>query len=86
MQMEFIRPQAMPKHTGEAVSTNYLRVSQGLLPPPVKISGRRASGWPALEIEQIQRARMAGWSDEQIKALVQRIIEERANGAPSVTQ
>lgn len=53
-------------------STVYHHMEIGLLPSPVKI-GPRAVGWPSDEIEAIIAARIAGHSDDEIKALVSRL-------------
>ena len=73
---EFIRPAELPKHTGNAYSTNYADVREGLLPPPVKL-GRRASGWVASEIAAVQQARISGKTEEEIKTLVRSLVEQR---------
>lgn len=61
-------------------STIYLRISQGLFPKPVKL-GARAVGWPAREVVAINEARIAGQSDDDIRALVQRLEAGRFKGA-----
>lgn len=50
-------------------STLYLRIAQGLWPKPVRL-GARAVGWPAQEVTAINAARIAGKSDDEIRALV----------------
>jgi prophage regulatory protein len=47
---------------------------------PVRI-GRAAVGWPASEVDAINRARIAGKTDEQIRALVQQLHEARKAAA-----
>jgi prophage regulatory protein len=82
MQLEvFIRPNEMSKHTGCAHSTTYADVKAGLLPPPIKL-GRRSSGWIAREVAAVQRARIAGVSEDEIRRLVAQLVEERSPGAP----
>jgi prophage regulatory protein len=61
---------------GYSRSTVYLRVSQGLLPRPVKI-GPRASAWPAHEIDTINTALIAGKTDQEIRLLVANIEAAR---------
>jgi prophage regulatory protein len=67
---------------GESRSTIYLRVSQGLLTPPVSL-GARTVGWPAREVAAINAARIAGKSDEEIRKLVQRLQAARVEGVPA---
>ncbi|MDP3875944.1 MAG: AlpA family phage regulatory protein [Methylobacter sp.] len=55
--------------TGDSRSTTYRKISKGLFTKPVKIGGDRVA-WPANEVEAINKARIAGKSDDDIKALV----------------
>jgi prophage regulatory protein len=55
--------------TGYSRSTLYLRMAQGLWPKSVRL-GPRAVGWPAREVNAINAARIAGKSDDEIRALV----------------
>lgn len=61
-----------------ADSTLYLHVSQGILPKPISLSSR-ARGWPASEIDAIVAARIAGRTEDQIKALVITMTAARQN-------
>lgn len=54
----------------------YCNVGAGLLPKPVKV-GPRASAWPEVEIEQILTARAGAATDEQIRALVNKLHDAR---------
>lgn len=54
----------------------YQNVYAGLLPKPVKV-GPRASAWPEVEIGQILTARAGGASDDQIRALVNKLHDAR---------
>ena len=64
---------------GLSRSSIYLRVSQGLFTRPVSL-GPRAVGWPAGEIALLNRARIAGKTDAEIRALVTQL-----HGARSAT-
>ncbi len=70
------RRRQVEAETGNARSTTYRLISQGLWPKPVHI-GARAVGWPASEVAAINAARIAGRSDEDIRALVTRLHAER---------
>ena len=61
---------------GLSRSTIYLRVSQGLFTQPVSL-GPRAVGWPAGEVAAINAARIAGQSDDEIRALVAQLHSAR---------
>ncbi|OSZ65918.1 AlpA family transcriptional regulator [Hydrogenophaga sp. IBVHS2] len=55
----------------------YGLIRLGLWTQPVKI-GERSSGWPDDEVKAINAARVAGASDEQIRALVKQLHAKRA--------
>ena len=76
METEIIRLPGVSRTTGLARSTIYLRIEQGLLPKPVSLGGK-AVGWPATEISQINAARIAGKSNEEIKNLVDELENQR---------
>jgi prophage regulatory protein len=61
---------------GGSRSNLYLQMAQGLWPKPVRL-GRRAVGWPACEVNAVNNARIAGRSEDEIRALVRRLTEAR---------
>ncbi len=77
--MAMLRLPEVKKETGlRAHSTIYDSIRVGLFPAPVRI-GQRAVGWPSEEIKAVCDARIAGYTNEQIKALVSRMFSERIN-------
>lgn len=74
-----IRLKRVTAETGNAKSTLYLRIAQGLHTPPIKI-GPRAVGWPSSEIAALNAARIAGKSDAEIRQLVSHLVEARHAG------
>ncbi len=64
---------------GISDSTFYLRIQQGLIPPPISLGGR-AVGWLDHENGAVLGAMVAGKSKEEIQALVVSLIEARKNG------
>lgn len=70
------RRKQVESESGYSRSTIYLRISQGLWPKSIAL-GPRAVGWPALEVSAMNAARVAGQSDEQIRALVTRLEAAR---------
>ena len=56
---------------------------KGLLPLPIKI-GQRSVGFIKEEIEQVIKLRIAGGSDEQVKALVRKIHAARKTAGQAV--
>jgi prophage regulatory protein len=75
-----LRKPSVRRHLGVCNSTIYDWVGKRLLPPPLKL-GPRASGWSAKEIHAVIAARVAGATDEEVRALVGRLVAARATGS-----
>ena len=58
--------------SGCSRSTIYLRIKQGLWPRQVPL-GPRSVGFPAYEVEALNSARIAGKTDDEIRALLARL-------------
>ena len=72
--------------TGHRSKTSvYNAVQAGLLTKPVSI-GLRSVGWPDYEVEAVTAARVAGLSDEAIRALVTKLHAQRAERFKALTQ
>lgn len=67
---------AVQHKSGLSRSTIYLRISQGLWTKPVSLGGR-AIGWPDDETDSLIAARIAGKTDDEIRALVQSLHAAR---------
>ena len=67
-----LRIPAVKSESGLSRSTIYLRIAQGLWTKPVSL-GARAVGWPSDEVAAINAARIAGKTDEEVRALVARL-------------
>lgn len=80
MPQTILRLPAVKYESGLSRSTIYLRIAQGLWPKPVSL-GARAVGWPSAEIEAINAARIAGKSDDEIRALVVKLEAARKAAA-----
>lgn len=76
-----LRLPAVKAETGYSRSTIYLRVSQRLLPRPVRL-GLRSVGWPYQEIAAINSARIAGKTDDEIRDLVATLETARRGCLP----
>lgn len=72
------RVPATLKARGVGRTQHYADIAAGLFTRPVKL-GRRMSGWPDSEVAALNKARIAGKSNIEIKALVRRL--ELARGA-----
>jgi prophage regulatory protein len=71
---------AVKSESGLSRSTIYLRIVQGLWTKPISL-GARAVGWPSSEVMAINAARIAGKSDEEIRALVVKLEAARKTAA-----
>lgn len=69
MMHTILRIPAVKSQSGLSRSTIYLRIAQGLWTKPVSL-GARAVGWPSDEVAAINAARIAGKTDEEVRALV----------------
>ena len=76
MAIKLIPGPNVPEYTGESRSSRYVKIGKGTFPPPVKI-GPRSVGWPDYEIDAINSARIAGKSDDEIRALVIALVAAR---------
>jgi prophage regulatory protein len=65
---------------GRKPGAHYLDIKNGLCTPPVRI-GPNASAWPAHEIEALNRARLAGKTDDEIRVLVKQLVAARTADA-----
>lgn len=75
-----LRLPAVKSESGLSRSTVYLRITQGLWTKPVSL-GARAVGWPSSEVAAINVARIAGKSDDEIRALVMKLEASRKSAA-----
>jgi prophage regulatory protein len=73
-----LRRPLVQQATGESRATIYRKIKNGLFTRPIEIGGTRVA-WPANEVQAIINARIAGKSEEEIKALVIKL--EAARGA-----
>ncbi len=61
---------------GRSASSHYRDIQDGLFTKPVRL-GKRAVGWPAEEVEELNSARLAGLSDTQIRQIVDKLHDKR---------
>lgn len=70
------RPSSVIAQAGLSCSTLYSRVSEGLWPRPANL-GARAVGWLSKEVDALNAARIAGHSNDEVRALVIRVEAAR---------
>ena len=76
MKHTILRIPAVKSESGLSRSTIYLRIAEGLWTKPVSL-GPRAVGWPSDEVDALNAARIAGKTDEEIRALVAKLEAAR---------
>ena len=69
MPKTILRLPSVKSESGLSRSTLYLRITQGLWTKPISLGGRSV-GWPASEVTALNTARIAGKTDEDVRALV----------------
>ena len=80
MSHTILRLPAVLRERGRSRSAHYMDIQQGLFTPPVPI-GARAVGWPADELAMLNAARIAGKTDDEIRALVTKLEAARKAAA-----
>lgn len=80
MATTILRLPTVKSECGYSRSTIYLRISQGLWSKPVRL-GTRSVGWPLCEVSALNAARIAGKTDEEIRALVVKLEAARKTAA-----
>ena len=78
-QATLIRLPDVKAASGLSRSTIYQRIAAGVWPRPVSLGGR-AVAWPAQEVQAINKARIQGKTDAQIRALVEQLHVARLLG------
>jgi prophage regulatory protein len=76
MKHKILRLPAVKSESGLSRSTIYLRISEGLWTKPVSL-GPRAVGWPSDEVAALNAARIAGKTEDEIRALVSKMESAR---------
>lgn len=79
-----LRRKSVLSETGFTSSSLNRAIQSGLFPTPIRLSpepSRRAVGWPEREVIQVNEARIAGFSTEATRELVQSLIQQRQEGA-----
>lgn len=82
--MSILRMSEVKAETGHRSHASiYSAIKSGLFTVGVAI-GQRSKGWPSEEVQAINRARISGQSDDQIRELVTRLHAKRAELAGGV--
>jgi len=80
--MKFKRlPEAKQQFGFSSDEAFYDQIRRGLMPQGVNIS-TRAKAWPDFELDQVFNARVAGYTDDRLRQLVQQILAARHEMLP----
>lgn len=83
--MNMINMTELSERLGLTKSTLRRHMAGGILPPGVRM-GRRDLMWPVEEIEAIELARIALWSDPKLMMLVNRLMARRQQVASAAME
>jgi len=72
----------MKSKTGKSKSGTYVDILDGLMVSTVSI-GERAKAFVEHEVDAIMGARIAGWTNDEIRELVKQLEANRVNFAPT---
>ncbi|MAZ65496.1 MAG: transcriptional regulator [Kangiellaceae bacterium] len=74
--LKYLRKKDVLKQSAIGSTSLYYEVQEGTFPPPVPL-GARAVGYLEHEVQAILAAKAAGYTPDQLKALVQQLIAKR---------
>ncbi len=77
---QILRKPEISLATGLNSTSQFYYIKDGLLPPYIQL-GARAVGLMKFEVDAIMAARSAGYTDDQLRALVKRLVEQRKQSA-----
>lgn len=81
MTYKIIRAPALLERLCLKKSAVYSMMAAGTLPPPIKLTSK-AVAWVDGEIDAVVAARVAGLHDDEIRALVARLVADRSKVHP----
>lgn len=73
--IKFLRKRAVLQQIASSHTKFYSRIKENLFVKPIKIG--KSSVWPEHEVNMLCKAMIAGFSDDQLKQLVNRIEADR---------
>jgi hypothetical protein len=65
------------ERTGDSRNRHIVGINSGTIPQPLEGKGSYRQHWPDYEAEQVVLARVAGYTDEQMRQLVREIHAAR---------
>jgi prophage regulatory protein len=73
---DYVRMAELKAILGQSHSTSYRGIASGVIPEPIELGPNR-KGWPRYEAEAINRARLAGLSDDAVRKIVAALTAAR---------
>jgi prophage regulatory protein len=80
--IKMLRMRPMLDQSAMSRSFAYWLIGQGLWTKPVSLGGGRAVAWPAHEVSALIAARVAGKTNDEIRALVLKLEADRKAVSP----
>jgi prophage regulatory protein len=81
--ISLLRLETVNSRRGRSRAQLYIDIKRGTMTPPVRL-GEKLSAWPSHEIDALNRAEIAGATPDELRALVQQLVAQRAQLKPSV--
>ena len=79
IETSLLRADETAKARGVSRSQLYVDIREERMTPPLPPRpGRQASVWPQYEVDALNAAEIRGAADEEIRALVRQLVQERA--------
>ena len=82
--LQFLRLAVVKAELGESAATTYRAIAAGMLPRPIELGPNR-KGWPRYEVDAINRARLAGKSIDEQRAIAASLQSSRKRLASATT-
>jgi prophage regulatory protein len=79
MHIKIVKQPSLLEQFAFSKSTLFSQIKKGLMPSSILL-GDRAVGYLQHELDGVLSARIAGQSNEQIKALVKSLVDQRKEG------
>ena len=79
-----LRARAVMEAYGTSRTALYVLMRDGLFPRPIKL-GDRLVAWPEDECHAVINARIAGWTEEEIRQLVSDLTDARKTRVTGVS-
>jgi prophage regulatory protein len=76
-----LRLEPVISRRGRSRAQLYIDIKRGTMTPPVRL-GEKLSAWPSHEVDALNRAEIAGATQDELRALVQQLLEQRKKMRP----